>query len=172
MIRVVLAWILLARFQVTGLIIAYFVGLTAKGVTAYIINHKVCFPQRFYIWQSLIAPLLAGATHFGILSLINGFLWKGDQITSVLIFLIGILPSFPIYMFLYGLFGGWDKDTLEELKDAAALSGGVKGLTRWGMYEPTALGARISPLNNRFPITNRAEAMQEAKLLTEERVKL
>jgi hypothetical protein len=38
--------------------------------------------------------------------------------------------------------------------------------------EPTALGARLSPLNNRFPITNRAEAMQEAKLLTEERVKL
>ncbi len=66
-IRVVLAWILLARFQVTGLIIAYFVGLFAKGIAAYIINHKVCFPQRFYIWQSLVAPLLAGAAHYGIL---------------------------------------------------------------------------------------------------------
>ena len=162
-IRVVLAWILLARFQVTGLIIAYFVGLFSKGITAYIINHKVCFPQRFYIWQSLVAPLLAGAAHYGILSLINGFIWKGDQITSVLIFFIGILPSFPLYMFLYGLFGGWDKDTLAELKEAVSLTGVVKGLARWGLYEPTALGARFSPLNNRFPITNRVEAMKEAR---------
>jgi O-antigen/teichoic acid export membrane protein len=171
-IRVVLAWILLARFQVTGLIIAYFVGLFAKGVAAYIINHKVCFPQRFYIWQSLVAPLLAGAVHFGILSLLNSLIWKHEQITSILIFFIGILPSFPIYMFLYGLFGGWDRDTLNELKDAVGLAGVVSGLTRWGMYEPTALGARISPLNNRFPITNRAEAMKEAKALTDEKVKL
>jgi hypothetical protein len=48
----------------------------------------------------------------------------------------------------------------------------VRGLTRWGMYEPTALGARLSPLNNRFPITNRAEAMVEAEALTKEKVKL
>ena len=172
MIRVSLAFILLARFQVTGLIIAYFVGLFSKGIAAYIINHKVCFPQRFYLWQSLVAPLLAGAAHFGVLWEINNFLWKGDQITSVLIFFIGILPSFPLYMFFYGLFGGWDKDTLAELKDAVAISGSVRWLTRWGMYEPTALGARISPLNNRFPITNRQAAMEEARILTEEKVKL
>jgi O-antigen/teichoic acid export membrane protein len=172
MIRVTLAFILLAKFQVTGLIIAYFVGLTAKGVTAYLINHKVCFPQRFYIWQSLVAPLLAGAAHYGILYLLNSFIWKGDQITSILIFLIGILPSFPLYMFLYGLFGGWDEATLAELKEAVAITGSVRWLTRWGMYEPTRLGARISPLNGRFPITNRVEAMKEAEALTKEKVRL
>ena len=171
-IRVILAWFLIARFQVPGLIIAYFVGLFSKGIAAYIINHRVCFPQRFYVWQSLVAPLLAAAAHCGILSLINGFVWKGDQITSVLIFLIGILPSFPLFMFLYGLFGGWDTETLAELKDAAALTGAVKGLARWALYEPSALGARLSPLNNRFPITNRAEAMLEAEALTKEKVKL
>ena len=171
-IRVVLAWILLSRFQVTALIIAYFIGLFAKGITAYVINHKFCFPQRFYVWQSLIAPLLAAAAHFGLLSLINNFLWKGDQITSVLIFFLGILPSFPLYMFLYGLFGGWDKDTLEELKVAAAIAGTMRGLARWGMYEPTALGARLSPLHGKFPITNRSEAMQEAEALTAEKVRL
>jgi O-antigen/teichoic acid export membrane protein len=171
-IRVVLAWILLSRFQVTALIIAYFIGLFAKGIAAYVINNKVCFPQRFYVWQSLIAPLLAATAHFGILSLINNFLWKGDQITSVLIFFLGILPSFPLYMLLYGLFGGWDKDTLEELKGAAAIAGTMRGLARWGMYEPTALGARLSPLHGKFPITNRTEAMHEAEALTAERVKL
>jgi hypothetical protein len=40
------------------------------------------------------------------------------------------------------------------------------------MYEPTRLGGRISPLNNRFPITNRSEAMKEARALTEEKVRL
>jgi len=171
-IRVVLAWILLARFQVTALIIAYFVGLFAKGITAYFVNHKLCFPQRFYAWQSLVAPLLAAAAHYGILSAVNGFVWKGDPITSVLIFLIGILPSLPLFMFLYGLFGGWDKDTLDELKEAVALTGAMRWLTRWGFYEPTSLGARLSPLTGRFPITNRTEAMEEARKLTEEKVKL
>jgi O-antigen/teichoic acid export membrane protein len=172
MIRVVLGFLLIARFQVTGLVIAYFVGLLAKGITAYLVNHKVCFPQRFFSWQSLVAPLLAGAAHFGILTLLNNWLWKGDQVTSILIFLIGILPSFPIYMFLYGLFGGWDEATLAELNDAVTITGAVRWLTRWGIYEPTRLGARISPLQNRFPITNRSEAMREARLLTEEKVKL
>jgi O-antigen/teichoic acid export membrane protein len=172
LIRVVLAWFLLARFQVTGLIIAYFVGLFSKGIAAYIINHKVCFPQRFYVWQSLIAPILAAAVHYGILSFINDFVWKGDQISSVLIFLIGILPSFPLFMFLYGLFGGWDTDTLAELKDAVSLTGAIKWLARWGFYEPAAFGARLSPLYNRFPISNRAEAMREAEALTQEKVML
>ena len=171
-IRVVLAWILLERFQVTALIIAYFVGLFAKGITAYIINHKICFPQRFYIWQSLVVPLLSGTTHYGVLWLITSLIWKGDQITSVLIFLIGILPSFPLYMFFYGLYGGWDADTLAELYQAVELTGPIRWLTYWGIYAPTAQGARISPLHGRFPITIRAAAMLEAAELTREKVKL
>ncbi|MDP2976713.1 MAG: hypothetical protein Q8N45_10950, partial [Anaerolineales bacterium] len=110
--------------------------------------------------------------HYGLLWWVTGYIWKGDQITSVLIFFIGVLPSFPLYMFLYGLFGGWDEATLAELRDAAALTGGVRWLARWGIYAPTALGAHISPLNGRFPITIRAAAMEEARLLTEEKVKL
>ncbi len=172
MIRVTLAWILLTRFQVTALIIAYFVGLLAKGIAAYFINHKTCFPQRFYFWQSLIAPLLSGGAHYGILTAINHVLWKGDPLTSVLIFFIGILPSFPLFMFLYGFFGGWDAATLAEFQDATALTGNLRALTHWGMYAPTALGARLSPLHGRFPITNREAAMGEARILTKEKVRL
>ena len=171
-IRMVLAWILLARFQVTALIIAYFVGLFAKGIVAYFINHKYCYPQKFYTWQSLIAPLFAAAAHFGVLTLLNNFLWKGDQITSVLIFFLGILPSFPLYIFFYGFFGGWDKSTLDELRESIALTGNVRWLARWGYYEPTLLGARLSPLNGRFPISIYDQAMKEAKELTEAKVKL
>jgi O-antigen/teichoic acid export membrane protein len=171
-IRVTLAWILLARFQVTALIIAYFVGLFFKGIAAYIINNKLCFPLRFFAWQSLVAPLLAGATHFGVMWLVTSVVWKGDQISSVLIFLIGILPSYPLYMFFYGLFGGWDRDTLAELLEAVNLTGPVRRLTFWGIYAPTAFGARLSPLDGRFPISIRPAAMLEAAELTREKVKL
>jgi hypothetical protein len=146
--------------------------LLAKGITAYFVNNKLCYPQRFYFWQSLGAPILAGITHFGILNWLTGFIWKGDQISSVVIFLIGILPSFPIYMFLYGFFGGWDAGTLTELRESILLTGSVRGITNWGFYKPTALGARLSPINNRFPITIRDNAMEEARQLTAEKVKL
>jgi len=171
-IRVILAWILLERFQVTALIIAYFVGLFFKGITAYIINNRYCYPQRFFIWQSLAAPLLSGVTHFAILWFVTGLIWKGDQISSVLIFLVGILPSFPLYMFFYGIYGGWDADTLAELKEAVEMTGPVHFLTHYGIYAPTALGARLSPLTGRFPISIRAAAMLEAADLTREKVKL
>ncbi len=170
-LRVILALFLVGRYQITGLIIAYFIALLSKDIVAYFVNHKLCFPQRFYFWQSLGAPLLAGAVHWALLRWVTGLIWQADQISSVLIFFIGVLPSFPVYLFFYGLFGGWDRATLDEFKLAAGLTGFVRPLA-WTMWASSALGARLSPLNDRFPITNRETAMEEAKKLTEERVKL
>ncbi len=170
-IRITLAWILIERFQIIALIIAYFVGLLTKDIVAYFVNHKVCFPQKFYVWQSLAAPILAAAAHYLLLRWLTGFIWQDDQLTSVLIFFIGILPSFPVYLFFYGLFGGWDQATLDELKAAAELTGGLRPLARI-VWASTALGARISPLHGRFPITIRDAALREAEELTREKVKL
>jgi hypothetical protein len=39
-------------------------------------------------------------------------------------------------------------------------------------YKCAELGARISPLHNRFPITIRQQALAEAKSLMQERVEL
>ncbi len=171
-IRVVLALILLQHYQVNALIIAYFVGLLTKGFVAYYVDDKLCFPQRFFFWQSVGAPLLAGGAHYLLMDRLSAFIWKGDQITSIIIFFIGVLPSLTVFMFLYGLFGGWDEATLAEFEEATAMTGPVRGLVEWLMVKPTALGARISPLNNRFPITIRAAAMEEARSLTMEKVKL
>jgi O-antigen/teichoic acid export membrane protein len=170
-IRIVFAWILIARFQIVGLIIAYFIGLLTKDIVAYFVNHKLCFPQKFYAWQSLFAPILAAAAHYALLRWLTGLIWQDDQITSVLIFFIGILPSFPVFMFFYGFFGGWDDATLNELKDAVELTGALRPLA-WVVWASTALGARISPLHGRFPIMIRAEAVKEAEALTREKVKL
>jgi hypothetical protein len=47
----------------------------------------------------------------------------------------------------------------------------MKPFTRL-FYQATALGARLSPLHNRFPFSNHAAAMAEADSLTRERVAL
>jgi O-antigen/teichoic acid export membrane protein len=170
-IRVVLAWLLLARLQVNALIVAYFVGLLTKGIVSYIVNDRVCFRQRFYFWQSLAAPLLAGAAHYAVLRWLTGLLWQGDQVSSVLIFFVGILPSFPLFAFFYALFGGWDDATLAELRRGAELAGFMRPLAMI-FWSASALGARLSPLHNRFPIRIRGEAMREALALTGEKVSL
>ncbi len=171
-LRIVLAWVLLQRFQVAALVIAYFVGLLIKDFAAYFVNHKVCFPQRFFFWQSVAAPLLAAGAHYLFLDRLSAVLWHGDQITSILIFFIGVLPSLPVFMFLYGLAGGWDHATLAEFREAAGMTGPVRGMVDWLMVKPTALGARLSPLTGCFPISIRARAMEEAGSLTLEKVRL
>src|SRR5512143_2392157 len=159
-IRIVLAWVLLQRFQVAALVIAYFVGLLTKDFVAYFVNHRLCFPQRFFFWQSIAAPLLAAGAHFLLLDRLSALIWQGDQITSILIFFIGVLPSLPVFMFLYGLAGGWDDATLSEFGEAAAMTGPVHGMVDWLMVRPSALGARLSPLTNCFPISIRATAVE------------
>jgi hypothetical protein len=102
---------------------------------------------------------------------VTGLIWQNDQLTSVLIFFIAIVPSFPIFAFFYAFFGGWDEDTLEEVRKAAGLASFMKPLA-WLFWKTSDLGARISPLHGRFPITNRADALIEAKALQAEKVSL
>jgi O-antigen/teichoic acid export membrane protein len=170
-IRITLAFVLIARLQIIALIIAYFVALMTKNIIAYVLNHKLCFPQRFYFWQSLAAPFLAGLAHYAVVRWIGGLIWRGDQMTSILVLTIAILPSYPLFAFFYGLFGGWDDATLEEVQRAVELSTFMKPFA-WLFWKSTSLGARISPLHNRFPITNRQAAKDEAVSLTHERVNL
>ena len=58
-----------------------------------------------------------------------------------------------------------------RVRQASRMTGPVWGKVDWFMVRPTAFGARLSPLHNRFPIWIRSEAMQEARQLTEARVK-
>jgi len=118
-----------------------------------------------------VAPILAGVVHYVILSWIGGLIWYGDQISSILVLTIAILPSYPLFAFFYGLFGGWDDATLEEVRRGADLSTIMKPFA-WLFWKSSAIGAKISPLHNRFPITNRQAALDEALSLTQERVNL
>ncbi|MGB8214816.1 MAG: hypothetical protein WCE68_14765 [Anaerolineales bacterium] len=169
--RISLAILLLKQFQIYALILAYFAGILIKDILGYFVNDRVCYRQKFYFWQSLIAPLLAGLVNYAILRWVTGLIWHDDQITSVLIFFVALVPSYPIFAFLYAFFGGWDDDTLEELRRAAALASFMKPLARL-FYAASVLGARLSPLHGRFPIRIRAAALAEAKALEADRVSL
>ncbi len=170
-IRVTLVFILLDRFQVIGLIIAYFVGLLTKDIVSYFVNDKVCFKQRFFFWQSIGAPFLAGVILYAILRILGTYIWKCDQITSMILFFVGAVPGLFIYSFLYAFFGGWDVDTLEEFRHGAQLSNFMKPLAML-TYKCSKMGAGLSPLHNRFPITIREQALLEAQSLMKERVEL
>jgi O-antigen/teichoic acid export membrane protein len=171
-IRIGLMIVLLARLQIEALIIAYFVGLLTRGVVAYFVANKYCFPQRFFFWQSLGAPILAAGLHYLFLSVIARFVWKGDDISSILMFFIGLLPAMPVYFFIYALAGGWDDAGLDEVEEASHLTGFLYQVVRIVFVIPSRWGAKLSPLHNRFPITIRDAALAEAKSLTDEKVKL
>ena len=170
-LRIALALLLVDRFQVAGLIAAYLIAILARGIASYFLNSRLCFKLRYYPWQSLAAPLLAGSVQYLVLRYVTGLIWQGDQVTSIVIFLIGILFSYPLYTFLYGLFGGWDDATLEEARRASRMLPFL-GFMATIFWKATAFGARLSPLHNRFPITNRPAAMEEARALTAEKVNL
>jgi O-antigen/teichoic acid export membrane protein len=170
-IRISLALLLLKRFQILALIIAYFIGILVKDIVSYFVNNRLCYRQRFYFWQSLGAPLLAGLAHYGILRWLTGLIWQNEQMTSVLIFFIALVPSYPIFAFLYAFFGGWDDETLAEVKRAASLASFMKPLA-WLFWAASNLGARISPLHGHFPVRIRAQALEEARQLEAERVSL
>jgi hypothetical protein len=82
--------------------------------------------------------------------------------------MIANLPSYPVFAFFCGLFGGSEDATLEEVRRGADLSTRMKPLA-WLFLKSYAIGATISPLHNRFPITNRQAALDEAIPLTHER---
>jgi O-antigen/teichoic acid export membrane protein len=171
-IRIGLLVVLLARFQIEALVIAYFIGILVRGVVAYFVADKYCFPQKIYFWQTLAAPLMAAGLHYLFLSLIAKFVWQGDEISSVVLFFIGLLPAMPVFFFFYALAGGWDDAGLDEVAEASQMAGFLRPVVRVVFEFPSRWGSKLSPLHNRFPIKMREAAMLEAQALTEERVKL
>ncbi len=170
-LRISLMFMLIGRYQLWGLMIAYLIALPAKSVVAWLLNWKLILRPKIYLWQSFVAPLSAGAVNYLVIRLVGGFIWRGDMVTSLIIFLLALLPSLPFYSFLTGLFGGWDDQGLQELKRAVDMSSLARPVA-YLVYKGAVLGARLSPLHGRFPITIYDEAMAEARELMAEKVRL
>jgi len=170
-LRIVLMFLLLPRFQLLGLIMAYCVALPAKDIVAWIVNHKLIVPLRLYLWQTIVAPTLAAALNYLVLWQFGNWIWSPAQVPSVILFVVGLVFSFPLYAFFSGLLGGWDEAGLEEFRRSVGLASLAKPYA-WLIYHGCRLGARISPLHGRFPIDLYEAAEAEAASLTAEKVAL
>lgn len=170
-LRVVLMVLLLDRLQLWGLILAYLIALPAKDIVAWLINARFILRPHIYWWQTLVAPGLAALVNYVTLRVIGAAIWREDLWTSLLLFFLAILPSLPWYCFWNGIFGGWDSRGLAVLHRAVRLSHIAQPVAVL-IYEASVLGARVSPLHGRFPITLYAEAHREARELTREKVPL
>jgi O-antigen/teichoic acid export membrane protein len=171
LVRITLVVVLIERFQIYALVMAYMVAILLKNFTSYWMVNKYCFPQRYFFWQTLAAPIMAGVIHYSILRWLTGMVWQGGPLTSLLIYVIGLIPSFPVYAFFYALLGGWDDEGLADFRRAVDLSNFARPFA-WILWRASEAGARISPLHGMFPISIYGEAMAEARSLTEERVGL
>jgi O-antigen/teichoic acid export membrane protein len=166
-----ITYLLVDRFQVYALIYTPLLTTVVRASLIYYINHRYSFPQRFYFWQTFGASALAGLVHYIWLRWATGLIWQDDEITSLLILLLALVVSYPVYAFFYGFFGGWDDNTLNEFGRGTNLASFMRPMARL-FYHATRWGTRISPLHGRFPITIFDEAAAEARTLTEEKVTL
>ena len=156
-----------------GIIIGYCIGLFCKDLVAWIVIRRVITKPKLYVWQSYVGPALAAVVNYVVLELLAQYIWGGDIGTSALLFFVGTIPSLYLFAFVSGITGTWDEHTLPEFKRASQMVHirGLGWLAR-RFYGSIALGARISPLHNKFPIDIYDEAMVEAEELTREKKKL
>ncbi|MHA1771774.1 MAG: hypothetical protein ACTSYL_07575 [Candidatus Thorarchaeota archaeon] len=158
-----------------GIIIGYCVGLAIKDIVAWVLIRRTISAPKFYFWQTYVGPAIAAVLNYLVLEYIARLIWGGvnDIVTSALLFFLGTLPSLYLYSFISGLTGTWDDRTMSEFKRASEMVRirGIGWLAR-RFYGSVALGARISPLHNRFPIDIYDEAMAEAEELTREKKRL
>ncbi len=170
-LRIILMIALLRPLQMVGLMLAYMVALPAKDLVAWFINHRLILPLRIYWWQTVAAPLLAALANYTLLRLVGNVIWQPDQVHAAVLFIIGLIGSLPVFAFFNGLFGGWDEGGLDEFRRSVRLASLARPYA-WLFYAGAALGARLSPLHDRFPMTVAEVARAEAEALTREKVAL
>ena len=88
-------------------------------------------------------------------------------------FIIAVFLFFYVYSFLCGFFGFFDENTIGEFKKAAKMVKKPISKLSYPLYKFAEWGCRASPgLHNRYPLDIFTAAMEEAKELEREKVKL
>jgi O-antigen/teichoic acid export membrane protein len=134
-----------------------------------LIRKKVGKP-KLYIWNSWVAPAISAAIIYFILYALT-FVFTGAFI--LVEFILAIFGFFYIYSFLCGFFGFFDENTIGEFKKAATMVKKPISTLSYPLYKFAEWGCRASPgLHNRYPLDLFTAAMEEAKELEREKVKL
>ncbi|MFX0100130.1 MAG: polysaccharide biosynthesis C-terminal domain-containing protein [Candidatus Hodarchaeota archaeon] len=160
-VRAVLLFLLLPRFQMLGVLWAYIPALVAKDVSLWIFIYRYVSKPKPYFWITWISPAICAGIIFVVFETIAQLIWQADILTTALLFLMGIFGGLYLYSFLSGFFGHWDKNTLDEFKKSVGMVHLVGFLAK-GMYLSIKAGARISPLHDKFSIDIFDDALREA----------
>ena len=155
------------------------IPIVTKTIINWIYIHKKIVSVHMPWWQFLVAPLLAALTMAGVSYLFLQFAWQplvsyfveltgnisfGTIIAGVIAILIAIFGLFPFYLFMYGIFGGYDDFGLKTLNEAVEMSGPSKFFIKF-ILAFAFFGAKISPLHNRFPIPSELPRKEAVELL-------
>lgn len=135
----------------------FFQTAIKQGFGWWFINTRI-IDLKINVWQNWIAPAMAGALYFllffGLNTLfgliLTPYITKFGSLAVLIILGIYVFPG-PFYFLPLAFFGGYDDNTLTDLKKGAQLAGPSKPIAvLW--YKGAAFGAKISPLHNRFPM--------------------
>ncbi|MHA1370013.1 MAG: hypothetical protein ACTSRA_09905 [Promethearchaeota archaeon] len=152
------------------------IPILSKTSFNWIYIHKRIVRVHIPIWQFLLAPILSAAVMLGISYIFLIFIWPamldffvanlgetpGTICAGVIAVLVALFILFPIYLFSYSAFGGFDEFGIQTLRDAVKMSGPSRPFIKW-MIGFVFFGAKISKLHNRFPIPStlpRKEALE------------
>jgi O-antigen/teichoic acid export membrane protein len=162
--RVGLFLVLVERYSFDGFLFAIFLPLLVKTILAWWYNSKKILRPTLSWWVHCLAPLLIGAVLLILFQVASMFV-SGAFGASVLLFgggLFAILFGF----FLGGLFGIFDKIALDEMQDAAQMTGRALAFFVNALPASARLGYRISPVQERYTLSIAQDAIREANELT------
>jgi len=154
------------------LVLTEFPVKVLKVIISNLYIHKTIFKMEFMRWQTFGVPIIATAVLYSVFSgfktLVLDKLWAwsfwGTIIIAVL-FLIILVFSF--YFPLTVLLGGWDDNSVRDLRMAVKMSGPSKVLTIPMTYLVFKT-VKISKLHNKYKY-DESEAFKELKELIAER---
>lgn len=157
--------ILTPLFGTGGLIIAYLAGLILRMGPAMGAAGRHLIRGKLYVWQSLLAPIVAAFPIYFALRAIRNLPSSLATDAGWLGMIAVLLLAIPVYTFLTALLGGWDTGSLLDLERATAISS-VGYPLAWLMLQAVRLGAQISPLHGRFSVGLYVLAQEEAMAVT------
>ncbi len=169
--RLVLMPFTLSTFGLMGLVYAYIPGIAAKSlVSIIIVRRKICS----FKWQWMhvfLASALSALLLFGIVLGIGKLFPRGDPVAGPIVFFGGFVLGLVAHGFLTGFFGGWDENTIGEFARGISMVRS-SAIVFSPLQKAVDLGHRLSPWKARFAVQVYADANQEAKDLTLEKVAL
>ncbi len=158
--RIGFLYLFLVVFPLSGMAIVLSRGLgwCVKWVISYWMIQKTMLKFKINIWQTVVAPFIAGLVEFGYISIllivvrVLLFSLMNSVILSAIIIMIGLLTG-PLFVWLptYSYLGGWDPSTLEILEKAEKISGPSKPIVALIRRISSAV-SRTSPLYGKFPM--------------------